>query len=205
MTKTKNVRVIGPDHSVSNIFYRSPDFNIDNTSDPDIVVFTGGADINPLIYNQKPIPQCGSILYDRDKREIEAFHKYRDIPKASICRGGQLLNVLSGGNMFQHVNNHMGNHPVVDLTGIFPRGLVTNSCHHQMMVPGPDGELLAYTEKRSDVYLADPNAKLVVPDVDPEVIYYSSTKSLCYQAHPEWVGPETDNHRYFLELIKYLF
>ena len=205
-SRRKNVRVIGPDSNVTGLFFNAG-FSVDNIKDPDLVVFTGGADINPLIYKQNPIKECGVIFHDRDRRELAAYEKYKDIPKVGICRGAQLLNVLSGGSMYQHVTGHHGQHQVTNLLGnVYKESLVTNSCHHQMMIPGKDGELLAFSDRRSTSYLADPEAKLSPPEVDVEVVYYDTTKSLCFQAHPEWypAQPGADCPQYFIKLIQYL-
>lgn len=199
------VRIIGTDLSVSTMFWKEGYQVVSTPKDKaDLIVFTGGEDINPALYGEKPIPETQYFNTKRDDREVEAYETYKKTPKVGICRGGQLLNILSGGSMFQHVDLHIGcNHFVTDLTEIMDKpDVYLNSCHHQMMIPGKDGELLAYA-KKSTQQLGDPAKKRPKLEYDPEVIYYESTKSLCFQAHPEWTTDSHDCYKYFFKLIDY--
>ena len=67
--------------------------------EPDLVVFLGGEDVNPKLYNEEVLP-CTRFNEKRDKFEIDVFNNFKTVPKVGICRGGQLLNVLSGGAMW---------------------------------------------------------------------------------------------------------
>ena len=68
----------------------------------DGIVFTGGADVDPILYNRTELrTQCDDIDPIRDKNEFE-FAKKADelqIPIFGICRGLQLLNVHYGGSL----------------------------------------------------------------------------------------------------------
>ena len=111
---------------------------------PDLMVFTGGEDVNPALYGEKPHVST-RFNEKRDRFERQVWTDYKDIPKIGICRGGQFLNVMNGGEMWQDVDKHgvsaghdMAN--LVDLGGTkFHRDYVLNvtSTHHQMMVPAP--------------------------------------------------------------------
>ena len=67
------------------------------------VLFTGGHDIDPVLYGQEIIPQCGELSPVRDMVEgwILDWVLERDIPVLAICRGMQLLNVHLGGTLYQ--------------------------------------------------------------------------------------------------------
>ncbi len=71
------------------------------------LMLTGGTDIDPARYNQE---SRGSDPPDkeRDERETSLLHDAldRDIPVLAICRGMQLLNVVLGGTLNQHIENH---------------------------------------------------------------------------------------------------
>lgn len=204
----KNVYIVGPDNSVTNLFW-GRNYNIDRIRDPDLIVFTGGSDINPKIYGHNKIHECGYIWDERDKRELEIYEKFKGVPMVGICRGAQLLNSLSGGSLYQHVTGHQdGPHEVTDLTGVMPYKTFTiNSCHHQMMIPSDEGEILCFSKNLSRCYLGDPSKNLPIPKVDVEVVYYEKTKSLCFQAHPEWYGKQKDADcpTYFFKLIDEVF
>ena len=80
-------------------------------------LFTGGADVDPVLYNEKRLPSCGISDPVRDRAETMIFdYAYeKDIPVLGICRGCQIINVLLGGTLYQDLlsqrpatmNHHM--------------------------------------------------------------------------------------------------
>lgn len=56
---------------------------------PDLVVFTGGTDVNPELYEEKRIRTTGRPDTKRDKFEEQVFAqaKFLNIPMFGICRG----------------------------------------------------------------------------------------------------------------------
>lgn len=171
----------------------------------DLIQFTGGEDVSPVLYGESRHDYTGDSL-ERDLYEAGyfAFAKRMGIPMAGICRGGQFLNVMSGGKMYQHVSNHATgrNHPLTDvLTG---RRILVSSTHHQMMRAGPDGNVLATAQEggfkesmvRGKVERAAPG------EADTEVVYYSENKALCFQPHAEFFGPGHECFEYYFELIE---
>jgi len=171
-------------------------------SDADILCFIGGADIDPNFYGQKKNPVLNiNTSPTCDARDSQAWkQKTSNQLSVGICRGGQFLSSMSGGSMIQHVVGHMGVHKVYDT--VWNTEVQVASCHHQMMVPGPDAEIFAYTEDHAKEAWDD-QGKIEVPKVEPEVIWYDKTKCLCYQGHPEW-NPQTGTDYFFnlLELVK---
>ncbi len=83
------------------------------TTDADIIhtiaercdgfLFTGGQDISPTRYGEKPIPECGEICTQRDEMEQILLNKVLrlDKPILGICRGIQFLNAALGGTLYQ--------------------------------------------------------------------------------------------------------
>jgi putative glutamine amidotransferase len=69
----------------------------------DALVLTGGADINPALYGERPHPMLGQLSDIRDQWEIALVRaaQRRGIPTLGICRGAQLLNVALGGTLLQ--------------------------------------------------------------------------------------------------------
>jgi putative glutamine amidotransferase len=69
----------------------------------DALVLTGGADVNPMLFDEEPQPKIGIIEPDRDAFELalirEAWTQKK--PIFGICRGLQLLNVAFGGSLYQ--------------------------------------------------------------------------------------------------------
>lgn len=211
MNKKLKVFIVGPDWCNITSFLLFDFELVQNISDADIVMFTGGADISPSLYNDK-VHETTHFSEQRDKFEVEMF---KQAPKNALliggCRGAQLLTALSGGKLIQHCVNHCGKggHNVKTTSGeVFE----VTSCHHQMMYPyemnPEDYDLIAWSEtKLSPVYYTG-NGLLKVPDdfKEPEIVYYPKTNSLCIQGHPEWMPKDKPIIKFINDLIeKYIY
>ena len=88
----------------------------------DGVVFSGGADLDPTLYGRPPEPGLGLVDPTRDAFEVALYHtaRARGLPILGVCRGIQLVNVVEGGTLHQHL-------PAVE-------GLVQ---HEQRNIDGP--------------------------------------------------------------------
>lgn len=71
----------------------------------DGVIFAGGPDIDPILFGQETVPECGRIFRQRDDMELNLFQEAArcNLPVLGICRGIQLLNVAMGGTLIQHI------------------------------------------------------------------------------------------------------
>lgn len=217
MSKSKiKVSVIGFDSLIEEMFIHHDKYQVminDIHNEPDLVVFTGGADIDPQLYGEKRLPKT-HISPERDRRDGIAWDRYGKKPKVGICRGGQYLNVRSGGSMWQHINNHEGSHHITNLLpikGKYKMGdvLLMTSTHHQMMIPGYSGEVIGAAfglendSGISTVFESD-NKQRKQPYYDTEVVWYEDTNSLCFQPHPEYTrGKDCDN--YFFSLLDHFW
>ncbi|MCR4691321.1 MAG: gamma-glutamyl-gamma-aminobutyrate hydrolase family protein [Lachnospiraceae bacterium] len=69
----------------------------------DGILFTGGHDVNPEMYGQKPSPHCGMTCIARDDMETRLLDQCLtdDKPLLGICRGIQLINAHLGGTLYQ--------------------------------------------------------------------------------------------------------
>ena len=67
------------------------------------ILLTGGQDVNPLLYGEEPLEQCGEISTERDAMEAKLLGMAieRDVPVLGICRGIQFLNAYLGGTLYQ--------------------------------------------------------------------------------------------------------
>ncbi len=86
-------------------------------------LFTGGHDINPAMYGEKPIPACGLWNEKRDRLEKELFDAAyeKDIPLLGICRGIQLVNVAMGGTLYQDLPSQHGEQTEHHMTAPYDR------------------------------------------------------------------------------------
>lgn len=92
----------------------------------DGLVLAGGGDIDPRRYGARPHPSVRAVDALRDEWEIRltGFALAADLPILGICRGMQLLNVVRGGTLIQHlpdavhtaahlpVHSGFGKHPI---------------------------------------------------------------------------------------------
>ncbi len=85
--------------------------------DPDVdildridgMVFAGGSDVDPALYGEVPHPTT-SVKPERDKAEMMLLRAAldRDLPVLGVCRGLQLMTVLYGGRLHQHLPDVLG-------------------------------------------------------------------------------------------------
>jgi putative glutamine amidotransferase len=76
----------------------------------DAVVFAGGADLDPALYDQPAHEPTAGLRPDRDAAEVPLMRAAldRDLPLLGICRGMQVLSVVSGGSLTQHLPDLVG-------------------------------------------------------------------------------------------------
>jgi gamma-glutamyl-gamma-aminobutyrate hydrolase PuuD len=72
------------------------------------LLLAGGGDIDPAHYGEARAPQTEESDVVRDLLETALLREAleRDLPVLGICRGLQLLNVLLGGTLIQHIGGH---------------------------------------------------------------------------------------------------
>ncbi len=157
--------------------------------DADVVCFTGGADINPKFYGEQPIK---GVNPDDTRDERDAFiYGYALTQQkfmVGICRGGQFLNAMSGGKLWQDVDSHCRSHIATDVeTGL---KIWVSSTHHQQMRPGPKGTVVMTANEALNKFAWDETwckmGNNHRPDeTDVEAMWYPETKCFCFQPHPE--------------------
>lgn len=76
----------------------------------DGILFSGGADVDPARYGEKPSAHCGEISFERDAVEFALLDAAaeRGLPVFGICRGMQLMNVYRGGTLVQDIPDELG-------------------------------------------------------------------------------------------------
>lgn len=172
----------------------------------DGVVFSGGGDIEPSLFNQDKHETTAGIDDERDTYEIAlmkgAFD--RDLPILAICRGVQVMNVERGGTLIQDIPSQTdsdkehaqravgaGEHDVFQaasvcagdnpITRAMGDGEVTiNSFHHQAL-----GDIPSSLE-----VLATSDDGIIEAVYAPESSYAVGT-----QWHPERLAAEYAEHQ----------
>ena len=169
---------------------------VDDIKDANIVLFTGGEDVDPSLYGKTKHPTTYSNIY-RDNEEAKIFNRIRQDQLAlGICRGSQFLCVANGGILIQDCDNHAiyGTHEIEEIkTG---RTYQITSTHHQMQYPYELDEkdytlLFKATPERSSHYSGDGiNERIVRNNGEAEIVLYhreGHPKCLAVQGHPEMI------------------
>lgn len=87
----------------------------------DGLVLAGGADVDPARYGAERSSRTGPAADDRDEAELAllAAAVERDLPVLAVCRGLQLLTVLRGGTLVQHLPDVVGSDVHVPAPGTY--------------------------------------------------------------------------------------
>lgn len=161
----------------------------------DIIVFQGGTDVGPNLYHAIPHHLTDKPDTRRDRMEQALYHELDKRQfRVGICRGAQFLNVMNGGRLWQHVENHTTAHEVRYVTETdLERAYMVSSTHHQMMMPKfPEAVVWAWAKETNTREFPDGKKIELSPQVwkDYEVIHYPKSNSLCFQPHPEYNTPK---------------
>ena len=170
-----------------------------------ILIIHGGADISPSLYGSKLSQHgCGMETPSvRDQQEWEMITQAvkMGIPIVGICRGAQMLCAFEGGKLVQHIVDHTGrDHKITDKES--GEKVISNSCHHQMMVPSKHAKIIASCTQETLGY--DDDDKAIFINEVPEIVYFPSIKAIGIQGHPEWAGRSSPFVEYCSRLINNL-
>lgn len=74
-------------------------------------LYPGGPDINPLLFGEEAVPECGNIVPERDRLELGLLPEILKTgkPVFGICRGIQTMNVALGGTLVQDIPGWLTN------------------------------------------------------------------------------------------------
>ncbi|QSX08005.1 gamma-glutamyl-gamma-aminobutyrate hydrolase family protein [Alkalibacter rhizosphaerae] len=175
----------------------------------DGLLLTGGVDIHPKLYGEEPKRNLNYVDVVRDEFEAALLERALelDMPVFGICRGMQLLNVVMGGTLYQHLDEEVEEHIqhmqkagdgsgihsvyVQDesfLNNIYGEKAFVNSFHHQAIKDlADDLEPIAWSKDR-----------LI------EGVYHTKRRHVFgVQWHPEILQDEESQKlfRYFIERI----
>jgi putative glutamine amidotransferase len=87
----------------------------------DGLLFSGGSDLDPELYRQDTHAQTNDVVPERDRAEIALLEAAleRDMPVLAVCRGSQVLNVVRGGDLVQHLPDVVGDEKHKHTPGVF--------------------------------------------------------------------------------------
>jgi len=170
----------------------------------DGLLFTGGADLNPLLWGEEPSPKLGGINAERDRAELllAKLAYNRNIPMFGICRGLQTLVAALGGKIQQDISDsqtikhsqdavrsepthsvkYWGKMVDTAASAIDEDGkatLLVNSFHHQVASePGPRFEITATSpDGFIEAVESNEHKPIVAVQWHPENLYDSAAES----------------------------
>lgn len=179
---------------------------VEKMIDADLVVFTGGEDVDPSLYGTVKHPKTYSNL-ERDQFEKGEFDEALALgkPMIGICRGSQFLCVMAGGKLVQHQQNPAYIHSIHTNEEGFPMVAMT-STHHQAQLPynlpNEEFKVLAWTVDavgRRENGLQLP----VLSGREVEIAYYNKINALGIQGHPEEMYGEAA-HEHTINYVRIL-
>ena len=181
---------------------------VSNIDEADIVLFTGGEDVCPRLYDAKP-HHTSNYRLSRDLEEQAVFNKIKPSQLAlGICRGSQFLCVMNGGKLVQDCANHAlyETHSITDGNKEYE----ITSTHHQMQYPynlDPGDYTLLFTASPARSHYYDGEFiinRYISVNGEPEIVLYHKKgmpKCLAIQGHPEYMRHDAPVVKMLNELI----
>lgn len=159
-----------------------------DTALADLVIFTGGSDVDPSLYKE-PVLEGTYIDPARDAACVELYEKCvkSGIPMLGICRGAQFLWVMRGGKLWQDVDKHnSGTHKAMLLAT--NQTLTVSSVHHQACRFGSvhGMQLVMSAAEAGTKKAADMTHTGSLTDI--EAYAFEDAAILGIQGHPEYEG-----------------
>lgn len=182
---------------------------VSNMEMADVVLFTGGEDVNPALYGRGKHPKT-IVNEKRDEEEVKLYEQAQEMGLAciGICRGAQFLAVMNGAKLVQDMDGHTEPH-MTKLFG-FPKDVMVSSTHHQMMMPDANtNHMVLMRNKALTTYKESCSPRGVVYSCtnsleDIECVFYPDTDTLCFQPHPE-LADDDCRKAFFYCIRNYVF
>lgn len=174
----------------------------------DGLIFSGGGDIDPALYGGSSHPTISRVDSERDAFELTLAKKVlqNETPVLGICRGSQLLNIATGGDLVAHVPDEYGLKVIHDSEN-------SGSSEHlvQIVQKSKLAQIIGLTElsvvskHHQALRTVSPNWCVVAhaPDGVIEALEYKHHPwIIAVQWHPELSLDDPKNQRIFQALIE---
>lgn len=174
----------------------------------DGVMFTGGSDINPIHYGEKPYKEGCTYVDERDEMELAICKSFYELkkPMLGVCRGIQTINVALGGTIVQDIPT-----------------MIERSAHKQSLFPDKPAHYVKSTEGSAmrklfgEEFIVNTHHHQSVKDCAPgfratavtdegviEAIEHESLPIIGTQWHPErMIGEENFEMENMMPLFEY--
>lgn len=174
-----------------------------NPGDFKLIMFTGGADVDPKFYGDASPKNICFTNPERDMYEMAIYKTAirHGILMTGICRGVQFLNVMAGGKMMHHVTGHESS--IHDMETHYGRIIPVNSLHHQMVLPPQDAIILGWAKDNlSTMYLGENDEEVYWLGHEYEAVIFPKTKAFGVQYHPEMMDASTEGYNYYYQMVE---
>ncbi len=177
----------------------------------DGIIFSGGADVDPEIFNGESHPTVYGLDHERDTLEIPLILQTIEDKKPffAICRGFQVLNIALGGTLYTHISDQLEN----SLQHDTPRELSRDALAHEIQIE--EGSHLAeivgspilkvnswHHQGAKDI---PPQLKITArtPDGLVEAVELPGHPfSIAVQWHPEWMPEDKAMNTLFKSFVE---
>jgi gamma-glutamyl-gamma-aminobutyrate hydrolase PuuD len=171
-----------------------------------LVLFTGGEDVDPSFYNDTSPKGICHYDTERDLQE-SAIYKIaveNNIKMVGVCRGMQLLTVLTGGSLIHHATGHgCGMHDIVITINGRTRKQAVNSLHHQLCIPSRGNYVIGWSAERlSEMYVGKDDKRVNYTGPEIEAIVFPDINAFGVQYHPEMLPSYSPGCWYFKQAVK---
>lgn len=163
----------------------------------DGLLISGGRDIDPKFYDEKPHPNLRPMKLERTESEMIMLEEAlkRDMPVLGVCGGMQLINVFFGGSLYQDIPSQISN------ALIHEKGFVHEVCvQENTLLQGIIKEKRFSIRSYHHQSVKSPGKGLRVsatcPDGIIEAIEWLDSFVLGLQWHPEREGNEISDRIY---------
>ena len=175
---------------------------MNNPEKYDMVLFTGGADVDPKLYDETSPHQKCMINSQRDYKERDIFKRAVNCgtKMTGICRGLQFLNVMAGGRMLHDLQGHGSQHKMYTHRG----SIHVNSLHHQACIPAPGSYVIGWAKNHSVLSsYGNRDEKLGNwPDFVVEAMLFPEINASGVQYHPEMMPTNSHGVLWYEEFIR---
>ncbi len=172
------------------------------------LLVTGGPDIHPRYFGQKPHEKLTRTTVARDKFELQAIKLglKKRIPILGICRGLQVMNVSFGGTLYQDLSCIPGKvmrHADPKQTGrVFHEVRITEGSRLHRIIGRPTIEVNSSHHQAIDIignglYVTAYSADGVIEGVE----HADSDFVIGIQWHPEGINRRTHSRRLFSAFV----
>jgi len=164
------------------------------------VLFTGGEDVSPELYDDaSPKGYChNNELRDKVEQNVFKLAYANNIAMAGICRGIQFLNVMAGGKLIHHLDGHSVGKSHLMTTTIQEAPILVNSLHHQAVIPPDDAVIIGWsTVQLSKKYIGFQDHHINYDGKEIEAMVIPKYNIFAVQYHPEMMSEDSTGYIFF--------